>query len=475
MAHVRILAIDQGTSSTKAVVVEPDGSVAALCERPVSVVARDGGVEVDPAELLASVIGAGTDAVARGGPVDAVALANQGETVLAWDPDTGRPLTPAMVWQDSRPQVICDELADQAPEIARRTGLVLDPYFVAPKLAWIRRHWTREGAVTTTDAWLVHRLCGAFVTDTSTASRSLLTALDDITYDPWLLEAFGLAAERLPRIAACDEAVGTTSAFGADVPLAGLMVDQQAALLAEGCLRPGDAKCTYGTGAFLLANAGGPIRSRHGLTTSAAWRLRGETAWCVDGQVFTAAAALDWLVRLGLLDAPAGVDAAAARGRDPGVVFVPGLAGLGAPHWRSEARGSWSGLSLASSRDDLVRAVIEGIAAAVADLASVAAADLGTPLPALRVDGGLARSAALLQAQADLLQSPIEVYPSPHATALGAAAACRLALSPGLTPAEAVAGWSPSAVYEPRMPSDEAAARMERWRAAAAESARAGS
>ncbi len=420
-------------------------------------------------------LGAGARAVAEAGPVDAVALANQGETVLAWDPDTGQPLTPAMVWQDSRSQVICDELAEHAAEIAERTGLVLDPYFVAPKLAWIRRHWTRDGVATTTDAWLVHRLCGAFVTDTSTASRSMLTGLDDVAYDPWLLEAFGLADERLPRIAACDEAVGTTAAFGADLPLAGLMVDQQAALLAEACLRPGDAKCTYGTGAFLLANAGGPIRSRHGLTTSAAWRLRGEAAWCVDGQVFTAGAAIDWLVGLGLLDSPAGADAAAERGADPGVVFVPGLAGLGAPHWRSDARGSWSGLSLASSRDDLVRAVIEGIAAAVADLAAVAAADLGAPLRALRVDGGLARSSALLQAQADLLRAPVEVYPSPHATALGAAAACRLALSPGLSVADAVTGWQPAAMYEPRLPADQAAERMERWRAAAAESARAGS
>ena len=471
---MRILAVDQGTSSTKAAVVEADGSVSALCERPVAVSARDGGVEVDPQALLGSVLEAGAEAVALAGTVDAVALANQGETVLAWDPRTGRPLTPALVWQDSRAQVICDELADHAAQIAQRTGLILDPYFVAPKLAWIRRHWTREGVATTTDVWLVHQLCGAFVTDTSTASRSLLTALDDVEYDPWLLEVFGLADERLPRIAACDEVVGTTAAFGAEIPVAGLMVDQQAALLAEACLRPGDAKCTYGTGAFLLANAGGPVRSGHGLTTSAAWRLRGETAWCVDGQVFTAAAAIDWLVRLGLLDSPESLDSAVARATDPGVDFVPGLAGLGAPHWSSTARGSWSGLSLASGRDDLVRAVVWGIAAAVVELAAAAAADLGAPLRTLRVDGGLARSSALLQAQADLLQSAVEVYPSPHATAIGAAAACRLALTPGLSVEEAASGWSPAATYEPRMPADQAAERMSRWRAAAAESLRAG-
>jgi glycerol kinase len=243
-----------------------------------------------------------------------------------------------------------------------------------------------------------------------------------------------------------------------------VIVDQQAALLAEGCLEVGEAKCTYGTGAFLLMNTGTSApRSTNGLTTSVAWTIRGESKYCIDGQVFTAASAIRWLQELGLISDARDIDTAAAA--DSGnVSFVPALAGLAAPWWRADAKAAFSGMSLATDRGQLVRAVLEGIAAQIADLAAACAADLGDSLKTLRVDGGLTRSAVLMQAQADILQLPIEVYPSAHATALGAAALGRLAIrTQESVPA---IDWTPEHVYEPRWSSDRAADFMGNWRAA---------
>ena len=303
---------------------------------------------------------------------------------------------------------------------------MLDPYFSAPKMRWIREEWTTDGTVTTTDSWLVHRLCGAFVTDASTASRSLVLDLDGLAWDSELLELFGLAGEELPRIVACDEVVGTTTVFGGEVPVAGLIVDQQAALLAQSCFDPGTAKCTFGTGAFLLANVGErAVRSTSGLTTSVAWKLGGATPYCIDGQVYTAASAVRWLEDLGVIGGAAELDQVAAEDAE-GVLCVPTFAGAAAPWWRSDATASLSGLTLASGRGQVVRAVLEGIASQVAGLMRSVEADLGRPMSVLRVDGGLTRSRALMQAQADLAQTPIELYPGAHATALGAAARRRL-------------------------------------------------
>jgi len=470
MTH--LLAIDQGTSGTKAVVVSYDDgaarvrSVAEVTLRPEYL--PGGGVEQDPEELFDSVVTAGRRALAEAGvEVAAVALANQGETVLAWDRATGRPLTPAVVWQDRRAESVCAPLAASAELVAGRTGLVLDPYFSAPKMAWIRANLTRDGVVTTTDTWLVHRLCGAFVTDASTASRSLLVDLDTVTWDDELVELFGLGGEALPEIVASDQIVGSTDIFGPRIPVAGLIVDQQAALLAESCLEPGSAKCTYGTGAFLLAQLGHTAaRSAAGLTTSVAWRLRGSTDYCIDGQVYTAASAVRWAVDLGLVPSADKLDLVAAAD-SAGVLCVPALAGLAAPWWDSQATASFTGMTLSSGRAELVRALLEGIAAQVAALADSVIADIGRPLTRLRVDGGLTRSAVLMQAQADLARVPVDVYPSLHATALGAAACAQLALRPDLGVADAVGGWTPQRTYEPQWSDDRAADYLRRWRAAA--------
>jgi glycerol kinase len=475
---VTVLAIDQGTSATKALVVDPADGVLAVAEVPLSpgpVHLPGGGVEQDPRALLASMLDAGRRAVAEAGrPVRAVALANQGETVLAWDPRSGEPLSRAVSWQDRRAEPLCADLADAREWVAARTGLVLDPYFSAPKMAWLRRHVTGEGVVTTTDSWLVHRLTGgaAYVTDAATASRSLLLDIDAVAWDEELAGLFGLDAGALPRIVGCDEVVGTTDAFGAAAPLAGLVVDQQAALLAEGCHEPGTAKCTYGTGAFLLANTGAQaVRSSHGLTSSVAWRARGATPYCVDGQVYTAASAVAWLRDLGLVGSAAELDATVAAcgdGDTGGVVFVPALAGLAAPWWRPDATAAFTGMTLSTRREHLVLAVLRGVAAQVAELAGLVGDELGAPLARLRADGGLTRSRSLMQAQADLLQAPVDVYPSPHATALGAVALARLAVEPGLSLADAVGDRVVGTGYEPRWPGERAAEHQARWRAAVA-------
>ncbi|MFN8189134.1 MAG: FGGY family carbohydrate kinase [Nocardioidaceae bacterium] len=467
-----ILAIDQGTSGTKAIVVDEAGTVLSLAEVGLQPRYLDGGgVEQDPQAMLDSVLVAGRRAVAEAGVrIGAVALANQGETVLAWDRATGAPLSPAIVWQDSRAETVCAARRDRADRVAALTGLVLDPYFSAPKMRWLRDNVTTEGVVTTSDTWLVHRLCGAFVTDTSTASRSLILDLDRRVWSDELVDVFGLGAEALPDVVASDEVVGETDLFGDTVPVAGLIVDQQAALLAEGCLEAGTAKCTFGTGAFLLAQLGPrPARSSAGLTTSVAWDLRGGADYCVDGQVYTAASAIRWAIDLGLVSAADQLDPVAETvDSSDGVLCVPALAGLAAPWWDAQATAALTGMTLSSGRGHLVRALLEGIAAQVASLTALVGDDLGTPLTRLRVDGGLTRSQVLMQAQADLAQLPVDVYPSAHATPLGAAACARLALDPGLGIAEAVGPWTPERTFEPTWSADRAADQLSRWRAAAA-------
>lgn len=462
--------MDQGTSGTKALVICPERGVIGSATAPVHPHHGAGGlVETDPAELLGSVLDAGRRAVAEAGEaVAAVGLANQGETVLAWDPATGRPLTPAVVWQDRRAESLCGELSAYAAQLKELTGLPLDPYFAAPKMAWIRREVTREGVVTTSDSWLVHQLTGAFVTDAATAGRTQLLGLHDVRWSPAALEIFGLSGERLPTVVDCAGPVGTTTAFGGEIPLTGLIVDQQAALLAQNALEPGNAKCTYGTGAFLLAQTGDrPSTGSTGLVSCVAWRLGGRTDYCLDGQVYTAASAVRWLTGLGVISGAADLDPVGATVPGTGgVTFVPALAGLAAPWWRSDLRGSVTGLGLDTTAGHLVRALCEGIAAQVVALADAVTCELGTPLTALRVDGGLTRSNLLMQTQADLLQRPVEVSALPDVTALGAGAVARLGLDPDLPTRQAAPAWRPSAVYEPRIGPDEAAERLDGFRSA---------
>ncbi len=462
-----ILAIDQGTSGTKSIVVGADDTILALVEtaiRPSYL--PDGGVEQDPAELLDSVLDTARQAVRQAGvPLAGVTLTNQGETVLAWDPKTGEPLSELIVWQDSRAQSVCDELAGHAELIAARTGLVLDPYFTAPKMTWLRRNRTRQGVLTTSDAWILHRLTGEFVTDIATASRSLLKSQRQRDWDPELLGLFGLADERMPRMAANDEILGHTALFGNPVPVAGAVVDQQGALLAESCLAPGEAKCTFGTGAFLLVNAGTqPRPSTAGLAESTAWLVDDVQSYCYDGQVYTVASAVRWLTQLGVIDHARELDRLAVPDAE-GVVFVPALAGLAAPWWRSDARAALAGMNLASGKAQIVTAVLQGIAANVAVLAELVEQDSGQQISRLRVDGGLTRSRYLMQAIADLMQVEVETYSSPHATPLGAVALARKALDPARSLADCVPAWQPAGRFSPAWSPAQATAFLGRWRA----------
>jgi glycerol kinase len=464
-----VLAIDQGTSATKALVVSDEGKVLGESSAPVHPQAGAGGaVEQDPEELLQSIVDAGKGALAAAGvPVEAVGVGNQGETVLRWDSDTGQTFGPALSWQDRRAVDVTRELEGQADRLTEITGLPLDPYFAGPKMAWLRRRDGNQGVITMIDAWTLQRLAGAFVTDASTASRSLLLDLETTNWSDEACSIFGLAASEQPEVVDCNAQIGTTDAFGDTLLITGLAVDQQAALFAESCFDPGEAKCTYGTGAFILATAGEQApHSKARLAACVAWRLSGTATYCLDGQVYSAGSAVSWLQELDLIEQAADLDRVGSGGGD--VVFVPSLAGLGAPFWAPEARGGWLGLSLTSRREDLVGAVVWGIAAQVASLARAMGDDMGRPLERLRVDGGLTRSERLMQAQADLLQAPVERYPSADATALGLGAFARLGAGVASTPAEAVGPWEPEAVFEPKMPAAEAEERLRQWEAAAA-------
>ncbi len=465
-----ILAIDQGTSSTKALVVADAGEVLGEGSASVNPEAKSGGaVEQDPRELLESIVAAGRAALAAAGvAVEAVGIANQGETVLRWDRESGKPLGPALSWQDRRAAPIARELESHADRLTEITGLPLDPYFGAPKMTWLHRETGDEGVITMIDAWLNQQLAGAFVTDAATASRTLLLDLESTTWSDEACALFEIDPATQPEIVDCAASVGETIVFGDPLPVTGLVVDQQAALFAESCFAPGEAKCTYGTGAFILATAGDQaLHSKARLAACVAWRLGGHSTYCLDGQVYSAGSAVSWLEELALIKEAADLD---RIGSDEGeaALFVPSLAGLGAPFWAPDARGGWLGLSLATSRDDLVRAVIWGIAAQVASLARAMGDDMGRPLERLRVDGGLTRSKALMQAQADLLQAPVERYPSADATALGAGALARLGSGAASTLQEAVGDWTPAEVFEPRMTAAEAHERLARWEAAAA-------
>lgn len=465
-----VLAIDQGTSGTKALVVCAERGVVGVGTAPVRPrYGADGSVEQDPVELWDSVLAAGRQAIAAAGePVAAIGLANQGETVLAWDPVTGTALTDAVVWQDRRAEQVCAELSEQGPRLTELTGLPLDAYFAAPKMAWLRKNRTRDGVVTTTDAWLVHQLTGEFVTDASTASRTMLLDLDTTDWSAEAASLFGLGDEALPKVVDVAGPFGMTSAFGAGVPVTGLLVDQQAALLGEGCVEEGTGKCTYGTGAFVLANAGErPRRSQTGLVACVAWRFDGRPVYCFDGQVYTVGSAIRWLIDMGVIADAADIDRLGSTVHDTGgATFVPAFAGLAAPSWRGDVRAAITGLGLGTTRGHLVRALCEGIAAQVVELIAAMGDDLGSPVSSLRVDGGLTQSRLLMQTQADLLQAPVEVYASPDATALGVAAAARIGLDGGTSLAEALPSWEPAAVYEPTVSVDEAQTRLAAYQSA---------
>jgi glycerol kinase len=473
----RLLGIDEGTSAVKAALYDADSLeviAEARREKPLSY-PRPGWVEQDPAAVLDAVVGAVADVLGQApGEVDACGLDHQGESVLAWDGQTGEPLTSVVTWQDKRSQEILDRLerSGEGDEVRRASGLPLDPYFSAGKMAWLLEHdeavrravSSGKLRLGTVDSFLSDRLGTRFATDPSTASRTQLGAPE---WDPKLLELFGVPPEVLPALEDTAGDLGTLHHpdWSAELPLRARCVDQQAALAGSGAVIPGMVKATYGTGVFVLAHAGTERPTPEGgLLPTIAWRASGSVEWAIDGGVFTAGALLEWLSRdMGLAADPPALTALAAGVEDAGGVRVlPALAGVGAPWWKPEARAVISGLTAGSRPAHLARATLEAIAWRVADV--VAAVRESVPVDVLRVDGGLTRDPTLLQLQADFAGVTVQ-RGAVDATAAGAAALA--AVGAGI--------WSSTREIADRIPTGPVveASRDAEWRLAAHEEWRA--
>jgi glycerol kinase len=446
-----ILAIDQGTT----------GSTALLVDRQLSIVGKvtvdfpqhfpqPGWVEHDAEEIWFSVRQAVTRLLQQSATdpasLAAIGITNQRETSLIWNRHSGRALGHAIVWQDRRSAAICQELREQGlePSFKEKTGLVFDPYFAGTKLTWRLRQDKQlrdlaasgELAFGTVDSFLVWRLTGGavHVSDASNASRTLLMDIHKLAWDEQLAGHLEVPVQLLPEIRSCSESYGVTKGldFLPDgIPVAGMAGDQQAALFGQACFNVGDGKCTYGTGAFMLVNTGTtPLASRAGLLTTVAWQIGDQVHYALEGSAFIAGAAVQWLRDgLGLIHQAEEIEMLASSVPDSaGVIFVPALTGLGAPHWRSEARGLISGISRGTTKAHLARATLEGIALQIYDLASAMTSDLGQPLRNFKVDGGAAANNLLMQIQADLLQTPVVRPQTVETTALGAAMLAGLAV-----------------------------------------------
>ena len=406
------------------------------------------------------------DAGLGAGELDAIGITNQRETTLVWDTRSGEPVGRAIVWQDRRTAARCAELPVEL--IRERTGLIPDPYFSATKLEWLLANTGAAGelAFGTVDAWLLWKLCGVHATDVSNASRTMLLDIATLEWDDELLDLFSVPRAVLPRLVPSSGVVGEGKLLGALVPVGGIAGDQQAALFGQRCFAPGQAKATYGTGAFVLANAGpAPGAAPEGVLRTIAWQLGdADPVYALEGAVFVAGAAIQWLRDgLGLIESAAETEAL-ARSLDgnEGVYFVPALAGLGAPHWAPEARGLIAGLTGGTQREHLVRAALEAIAFQTCDVLDA----MGIELDVLRADGGAAANGFLMQLQADLARVPVEVAAEREATALGAASLAGLAVGtwPGL---EALELARPAATrYEPTLAADEAERLIAGWRTA---------
>lgn len=477
-----LLGIDQGTTQTTAVVVDDRGTVLASQSVQLSVsFPRPGWVEQDPYEILEAVRGVAVPLV-EDYPICAVGFDNQGETFLLWDGNTGQPLTPAIVWQDKRGLSVCDALADEVDRewLRRKTGLILDSYFSAPKLRFVLANdpalldAARNGRVRfgTTESWVLWNLSGGHlhVTDPSTASRTLLFDINRLDWDDDLLDLFEIPRAVLPEIHPSAGYVGELDfGTGKTFPAHALLVDQQAALFGQACFAPGDAKCTLGTGAFVLMNTGQTPRfSKHGLLTTIAWHISDRTTYALDGGIFVAGAAIQWLAdSVHLLPDVASSSMAAEQSDDFEVTFVPSLSGLASPHWRPEVRGAIFGLSRATKGADIVRAALEGIACRVCEVITSMQQDAGRSLPVLRVGGGPSGNDYLMQSLADLLAVEVHVAAAREATAIGVAnLAGHSAL--GISLDTLSSRWQAEAIYCPRIGEAERETRLNRWRRALA-------
>jgi glycerol kinase len=486
MSH--ILALDQGTTSSRAIVFDHDGAVKAVAQKEFAqIFPKAGWVEHDPQEIWASQIGVAVEALGRAQirpkEIAAIGITNQRETTIVWNRDTGAPIANAIVWQDRRTADFCERLKAEGlgPAVQDKTGLLIDAYFSATKIRWLldnvpgARAQADAGklAFGTVDSWLVWKLTdrAVHVTDVSNASRTMLFNIHTLRWDDELLQMFGIPKSLLPEVRSSSEVYGRVApALGIEsVPIAGIAGDQQAALFGQMCRQPGMSKNTYGTGCFLLQNIGTtPTKSRQQLVTTVAWQMNGRTEYALEGSVFIGGAVVQWIRDgLGLVKSAPDIEPLAATVADNGGVYmVPAFAGLGAPHWDSYARGTIVGITRGTTAGHFARAALESIAYQVSDLLDAMRADAGIALSELRVDGGAATNNTLMQFQADLLGAPVVRPAVTETTALGAAYLAGLGVGYWKSIDDVSGQWQVDRRFEPAMPRSRVDSLREQWSAA---------
>jgi glycerol kinase len=483
-----VLALDQGTTSSRAILFDHAGNIHTVAQREFKqYFPDDGWVEHDALEIWQSQSAVLAEALAAcgsdGGDIAAIGITNQRETTVVWDRETGEPVYNAIVWQDRRTADYCDQLRADGwtDRVREKTGLVIDSYFSGTKLRWIldnvpgARERAEQGklAFGTIDSWLVWNLTGGSVhiTDASNASRTMLYNIRERCWDEDLLQLMNIPASLLPQVRSSSEVYATARLPGLahDIPIAGIAGDQQAALFGQMCLQPGMLKNTYGTGAFIVFNTGGePVQSANNLLTTVAWDVGGTFTYALEGSIFIAGAVVQWLRDgLGIIKTSADVEHLALTEPDNGGVYlVPAFSGLGAPHWDPHARGAIFGLTRGTTAGHIARAALEGIAFQVCDVLQAMAADSGIRIAELRVDGGATANNTLMQFQADILQIPIVRPKILETTALGAAYLAGLATGFWKDTVETSKQWQEDRRFEPLMPAAQASERLQKWQIA---------
>ncbi len=480
-----ILAFDQGTTSSRAIVFDKAGTIKSVAQKEFEqIFPKPGWVEHEPNEIWASQAAVAAEAISKiginGKDIAAIGITNQRETTIVWDRETGEPVYNAIVWQDRRTAKYCDSLKEQGLEelIRQKTGLVIDAYFSGTKVKWIldnvegARNKAEAGklAFGTVDSWLIWKLTRGdkHVTDVTNASRTLLYNIQDNCWDKELLEIFNIPESMLPTVTASSEIVGhtRTTIFAHEIPIAGIAGDQQAALFGQQCTQPGMAKNTYGTGCFMLMNTGNKaIKSENNLLTTIAWKINGEVTYALEGSIFIAGASVQWLRdQLGLISSAPEIEKLALTVEDNGgVYFVPALTGLGAPHWDQYARGIVVGITRGTSNGHFARATLEGIAFQVMDVLKAMEADSAIEIKELRVDGGAAANNLLLQFQSETLQSPVIRPKQLETTALGAAYLAGLAVGYWKDLDELQSQWAKDRIFTPEIAPEKMAKSIRKW------------
>lgn len=483
-----LLALDQGTTSSRAIIFDEQGKIYATAQRETQIrTPHSGWVEQDAQEIWSTQIAVVQQAIASAHlfakDIKAIGVTNQRETTVVWDKRTGIPLAPAIVWQDRRATAWCDQLTKRnlLATIHKKTGLRIDPYFSAGKLVWLLenvdglRTLANQGHVAfgTIDSWLVWNLTrGAeHVIEASNASRTMLMNLANQQWDEELLELFNIPSSVLPTIISSDRYIANTASglLGAEIPIAGILGDQQSALFGQSCFEAGTAKNTYGTGCFMLFNTGDQIQySQNQLLTTLAWQCHQQNTFALEGSVFMAGAIVQWLRDgLGIIQHSSEVEKLACQVQDSdGVVLVPAFTGLGAPHWDSNARALLCGMSRGTSKAHIARAALESIAFQVSDVLNAMQADITHPLKELRVDGGASQNDMLMQFQADMLNVPVLRPKMLESTAWGAAAMAGLKMGIFSNVSEVAASWQLDRMFEPKMSEDQRQQHLHQWRTA---------